>query len=117
MQKRTIPTSEEGGTIRDETSSQRLLTIQDCIDFIDLVEANKKGTNEEKHLSEFEKYKLGANFMRMVQNPKRFDHLERFISGRSDSKLKLNLPSQDMREFTELQKHIEESNKTMEVLN
>lgn len=87
-----VPANDEGGTIRDEASSQRLVSIRDCIDLIDLVEANKKGTNEEKHLSDFEKYKMGANFMRMVQNPNRFDHLERFISGHGDNKIKLNLP-------------------------
>lgn len=86
------------------------MTIKDCIDLIDLVEANKKGTNEEKHLSDFEKYKMGANFMRMVQNPKRFDHLERFISGRGDSRLKLNLPNKDKKEFIALQNHIKDSN-------
>ena len=66
MQKRAMHSSEEGGTILDETCSQRLITIKDCLDFIDVVEASKKGTNEEKHLSQFEKYKIGANFMRMV---------------------------------------------------
>ena len=56
------------------------------------VQANKAGTNEEKSLSEIQKYKLGAMFMRMVENPQNFRQFERYMTDRVELNVKLDLP-------------------------
>jgi len=80
LQKRLMPTGEPGGALKDELGSLYLRQIQQCVQVIDRAEADKQGTNQEKHFSEFEKYKLGAKFMSMVESPVKFQHFERFLA-------------------------------------
>ena len=48
------------------TGSPFLEKITDCIKIIDDLEAEKKGTPDEKSLSTLDKYKIGVVFMQML---------------------------------------------------
>lgn len=102
LYERIEPSWDSPGMMKDEISSFRMKTMKDCIRFIETVEANKQGTSEERHLSTFDKYKLGAKFMRMVKQPDDFKYLERFAPDNNDSKIKLKLPENDMKEYQDL---------------
>ena len=42
--------------------------MDECINIIDEIEADKKGTNNEKHLNMTEKYKFALCYMDMLEN-------------------------------------------------
>ena len=47
----------------EENASPFLIKIQDCIRIVEDIEAEKKGTQDEKNLSTFDKYKLAVKYM------------------------------------------------------
>jgi len=87
----------------DKGESQHMAHIRECVDIIAEVEANKKGTSHEKVLDENEKYKLSLFYMQMLEDPKQFAYLERFLRG-EDSKLKtrMNLKPADVIKYRDL---------------
>ena len=58
--------------VLDDNFSPYLLKISESLRCIEDIEADKKGTSQEKHLSAFDKYKVAVKFMQMLQNPKKF---------------------------------------------
>jgi hypothetical protein len=45
------------------------------------MEADKRGTSQEKSLSTNEKFKLSLTYMSMLEKPYKFKYLNRFIPG------------------------------------
>ena len=50
----------------ENTGSPYLMKIDDCCKVIEDLEAEKKGTPDEKSLSNFDKYKISVIFMQML---------------------------------------------------
>jgi predicted RNase H-like nuclease len=89
----------------EEYPSPFLVKIQECLRIVDDIEAEKKGTLDEKNLSTFDKYKLAVKFMQMTQNPKKFKYLERFTAGESNQ-VRMNLAPIDLDKRMILEKKI-----------
>jgi hypothetical protein len=60
----------------DNGSSPYLLQMDRCIEIIDEIEADKKGTNDEKHLNMTEKYKYALLYLDMLDNIQKYSHLD-----------------------------------------
>ena len=69
----------------DQGESLHMAHIRECVEIIEEVEANKKGTAHEKVIDQNEKYKMSLFYMQMLEDPKQFAYLERFLRG-EDSK-------------------------------
>ena len=96
----------------DQGGSPHLRHVKECLKIIDQMEADKQGTSQQKSLSINEKYKLSLNYMKMLDNPKRYAYLDRFLeiepvpdnSFKSRGKLpkgqvRMNLPPEDLARF------------------
>lgn len=79
----------------EENYSPFLIKIEECIRIVDDLEAEKKGTQDEKSLSTFDKYKLAVKFMQMTQSPQKFKYLERFMAT-EDNQVRMNLAPKDL---------------------
>jgi hypothetical protein len=49
--------------------------MDECIEIIDEIEADKKGTNDEKHLNMTEKYKFALIYLDMLNDIQKYSHL------------------------------------------
>lgn len=78
------------------TGSPFLEKITDCIKIIDDLEAEKKGTPDEKSLSTLDKYKIGVVFMQMLQDPTKFKYLDRFVANGDSTTVRMNLSDADI---------------------
>jgi len=65
------------------------------------VEADKKGTTHEKTLDMNEKFKLAVIYMKMLEDPEKFKHLDRFV-GDAENSCRMNLAPGDLAEYKEL---------------
>lgn len=89
------------------------MKIADSLRVIEDIEADKKGTSQEKHLSAFDKYKIAVKFMQMLQKPEKFAHLERFLKSESNAIL-MNLKPNDLRDYKELLVQVDKNNNVIE---
>ena len=87
----------------DRGESLHMTHIRTCVETIEEVEANKKGTAHEKAMDANEKYKLALYFMQMLEDPKQFAYLDRFAQG-EDSQVtaRMNLKPADLPIYREL---------------
>lgn len=79
----------------DYCGSPHLLHMAHCVEIIEEVEADHKGQKDEKYLSENEKYKLGIQYMQMLEDPSQFKFLERLTGGDAEQ-IRMNLNPQDI---------------------
>lgn len=91
------------------SGSPYLEQIFDCMKLIDDLEAEKKGTPDEKNLSTFDKYKIGVIFMQMLQDPSKFKHLDRFIATDDTKGVRMNLSDADIIKHQQLEEKIKEN--------
>ena len=87
---------------------------------IEELERDRVGTSDEKHLNTQEKYKFAIIYMKMLADPKRFQHLNRFLPNIQNEKTRVQLdkilPDEDVNEFKDLKKKIGKANKLTETL-
>ena len=91
----------------DNGSSPYLLQMDECIQIIDEIEADKKGTNDEKHLNMTEKYKFALYYMDMLENIQKYSYLSKDYSEVSKEKekksvIELRLTQKDLKEHLDL---------------
>jgi len=98
----------------DGGSSPHLRHIFECITIIDEMEADKKGTDEEKTLDSTEKYKFGLMYMKMLENPRKFSHLDRFVPSEETNKVQVRLSDEDMISYKKLQAKLERGREKIE---
>ena len=89
----------------DKGVSPHLRHIQESIEIVDEVEADKKGTTHEKTLDMNEKFKLAVIYMKMLEDPEKFKHLGRFV-GDSENSCRMNLAPADLEGYRELQREV-----------
>lgn len=82
---------------------------------IEEMEADRKGSSSERTMSNFDKYRLSVIYMGMLQDPKKFRYLERFIPS-DDKNVLLELPTPDREKFFKLQEEIAKNDETKEEL-
>lgn len=91
----------------DRTENPTINHIDHCIEIIEEVEANHKGQYDEKILNHNEKYKLGLQYIQMLQDPKKFKYLDRLAGGEQAFALRMNLPPDDLKQYKVLEETIE----------
>jgi hypothetical protein len=101
----------------DQGGSPHLRHVTECIRIIDQMEADKRGTSQQKSLSTNEKYKLSLNYMKMLERPSRYAYLDRFLPGEAPrskhgshthakklpkGQVKMNLAPEDLARFKQV---------------
>ena len=82
--------------------------FRECVEIIEEVEADKKGTVHSKVLNMNEKYKMGLIYMKMLDNPDKFKYIERCMEGQdSKTQSKMSLPPADLAKYIDLMDQIE----------
>ena len=94
----------------DRTENPTINHIDHCIEIIEEVEASHKGQFDEKMLNYNEKYKLGLQYIEMLEDPTKFKYLDRLAGGEQAFSLRMNLPTDDLRQY----KHLEATVRTNE---
>jgi len=92
----------------DTGENHHLAHMRECVEIIEEVEADKKGTTHEKVLDMNEKYKLSLIYMGMLDNPGNYKFMERCMDGQdSKNQSKMSLPPADLAKYIDLMEQIE----------
>ena len=80
-----------------------------CIEIIDEIEADKKGTNDEKHLNMTEKYKYALLYLDMLDNLNKYSHLDQITNETQSNQTKVSsglievrLKNKDLKDHLEM---------------
>lgn len=87
--------------------------MQECIKFIDDIEDSKKGNKKDKNISTYDKFKLAISYMEMLEEPEKFEFMQRFIVSTKNNKV-LELKPSEAEKWKELQKKGKEVNRKIE---
>ena len=87
--------------------------MQECIKFIDEIEDSKKGNKKDKNISTYDKFKLAISYMEMLEEPEKFEFMQRFIVSTKNNKV-LELKPSEAEKWKALQRRGKEVNRKIE---